>query len=232
MRGAFLGMTVLFGSQAAVAGPINFVAKPHYQSAADSPLEFTAGKSYLEDFESGAVSALGLTVSTGVSVKGASSVVRGPSADPPASSVDPGGHSVNPLWEEFDFVLPQSFWSGLWLDFDPTATGFLPTAVGFVWTDAVASANELRVRAYGASGNILDEWVQTVGASDKMLFVGMSSAEGIASISVSSWTRDENSWFQLDHVQYGVAVPEPTSISLLLVGTFSLLFGFLSRRLH
>lgn len=212
-------LLLLAATDAALAQ--TFLGPTPYLSSSDSPFSasITAGTTFLETFESGALTTPGVTI-TGGSVIGPSSITDSVDADD--GTIDgsgTGGHTV------FGSGLP-----GITFTFDAVALGHLPTQVGIVWTDG---AGTTLFEAFGPGGvplgsigpvAIADGSISGETAEDR--FFGVIDAGGISSIRISNTAGG----IEVDHLQYGVfgqappppvtftqPVPGPTGATLLLL---------------
>jgi hypothetical protein len=107
-----------------------FIGPTPYLSRNDSPFaaSIISGNTYLETFESGALTTPGVTISGG-SVIGPSGITDSVDADDGAiDGSGTGGHTV------FGAGIP-----GITFTFDAVALGHLPTQVGIVWTDGAGT---------------------------------------------------------------------------------------------
>jgi hypothetical protein len=141
-RGAIDPATVAPTAVVATAhvGAQTFIGPTLYLSRNDSPFvaSITAGTTYLETFESGALTTPGVTI-TGGSVITPSGITDCVDADDGAiDGSGTGGHS-----------LFGSGIAGITFTFDATALGDLPTQVGIVWTDG---AGTTLFEAFGPGG--------------------------------------------------------------------------------
>lgn len=204
-----------------------FLGPTPYLSAADSPFPVDGSNPnfFLEDFEDpptdippdfsggGAIDSPGIHViygSTGhgLSVDADDGVIDGSGADGvSATAVGVGFSSLGSLYS-FD------------IQFDYGELGFLPTAVGLVLTDGAGFLSGLEV--YDAGGNRRDFGTQAIDlqpnttADDR--FLGVINSAGISRLSFGKTILDASpsDILRLDHLQYGLFVPEPSSLALLL----------------
>ena len=181
-----------------------------YLSEADIPLGFYASGSptALEDFEDGTLD-FGITdLSTGFIV--GPGVFRD-SVDGDDGTIDGFGRNGSSYFDGdagvITFQLPSP----------------LPTAAGLVWTDSgFGNTGDIFFEAFGPGmvslGQIgpfgLDSGSAT-GETAEDRFFGVKDAGGILAIEIRQRAN-----FEIDHVQYGDLVPEPSSFVLLSFGVF------------
>src|SRR5258705_12020261 len=128
LRAVGTGVGFLIMSTAVVAQ--TFIGPTPYLSKNDSPFltSINAGTTFLETFESGALTTPGVTISGG-SVIGPGGLTDSVDADDGAiDGSGTNGHSV------FGAGTP-----GITFTFDATVLGHLPTQVGIVWTDGAGT---------------------------------------------------------------------------------------------
>jgi hypothetical protein len=204
----------LVATASSVAAAPTLVTKDNYKSMADSPFSL-AGGYYLEDFEGGAINAPGLDIAI---VDGATdpwgSKLAGPADS--AFSLEPSGWSLRSEYaatrlDGFDFA-------NAYIEFDATALGGLPTEVGFVFTRAEPLPDFIEFIVEGP------EWFQG-GRLDPTFaanrFVGARLEEGIKSLTLRLYHGfPSDPVFEIDHVQYGAIVPEPSTALLMVLGSF------------
>jgi hypothetical protein len=193
----------------AIAGPIG---PTPYLSAADSPWAAVSFSSfYLENFEDGALNTLGATST------GATSIVD--AGNPFSDSVDADDGTIDGSGTAGRSHYTTNGTAGIEYLFNAGDLGALPTHAGIVWTDlsgtadvffeAFDSANlSLGVIAAGALND-----GQSTGQTAEDRFLGWTHPAGIARIRVYQSGSD----MELDHLQYGIAVPEP-AVATLLIG--------------
>jgi len=190
-----------------------------YRSFADSPF---AGISFawfhLENFENGALTVPGVSISTGRvifpsdftdSVDGDDGLIKGLGRD---------GHS---------WLVPDNC---LTITFSAHVLGELPTHVGIVWTDvgfsdSIDGFGKVTFEAFDRHGNLIVKIGpspvgdgQFGGQTEEDRFFGAFHADGIKKIRITMNSAD----WEIDHLQFG-AVPEPGTLAL--VGTSLLLLA-------
>lgn len=192
-----------------------------YQSQADSPFNPASFDwFYLEDVEDGLINTPGLTATgPGICVAGTDCFVGSGLID----SVGNGG----------DGNVGHSIWAdgSVTITFDKNVLGSLPTAAGLVWTDGV---NPITFEAFDENdvslgiliGNHADN--SFTGGTDEDRFYGATNSGGISKLVIS-----DPSGIEVDHVQYGgffaaLALPEPSTWAMLLLGF--VMIGFKTRR--
>lgn len=182
-----------------------------YLSFADSPF---AGGAYsffhLEDFEDGALDVPGVTASTG-SVLGPGALTD--SVDGDDGAID--GIGAGSSWYVTDDCISFTF--------DASVLGALPTHVGFAFTDVgfafgAHGFGSLSFAAFDGDGNLVHA-LGPVAVGDGLFgrqtgedqFFGAVHAGGIARIRIQIDSAD----WELDHLQFGRALPEPGTLGLL-----------------
>ena len=204
-----------------------------YLSRADSPFDLSGLGStfFLEDFESGAIASLGLRL-----YGNATAVVRGPgdftdSVDGDDGEIDGLGTAGHSLLDAGGVVfLPTGipvFIRDIGFQFDSTQLGFLPTVFGFVWTDGHQDSF-VGILTWNADGErTADEFRGRVGDTSRLgetsedRFFGITRADGISRVLVRTLVEGADSLFEIDHVQYGLIIPEASAEVMLLSGIFS-----------
>ena len=109
-------------------------------------------------------------------------------------------------------------------DFTPDAQGRYPTYVGLVVTEVDEFGNTVDIGALGLDGLPIgalleqfdpNEWTVPVdtpiGSPLRQRFIGLHSTEGISRLFISNAR-------QVDHLQYGYSIPEPSIAVFLLAG--------------
>lgn len=213
----FVGISALLGAVPAFAA---MLGPSPYLSAADSP--FAGGTFtyfHLENFESGALTVPGVTLSGGsfLAPGGATDSVDGDDG-----SIDGFGTAGRSLYSGGLFSLSFTF--------DALALGGLPTHAGIVWTDVGTAsptfgAGPVTFQAFDSSNVVIgtagpaslgDGSINGFTAEDR--FFGVTHAAGISRIVISmSNTQD----WEVDHLQYGLAptaIPEPGTMLLTATG--------------
>ncbi len=197
----------------AVASPAEavtfFFEDTPYLSSADLPAGLYAGGSptVLEDFEDGTLD-FGITVSGGRaippgrvdSVDADDGLIDGSGTDGRAWFIEGGAGPA-----ELVFTLPG-----------------LPTAAGIVWTDG--DVNHITFfEAFGpgmASLGVLGPFdlgdAFNTGETAEDRFFGVSDPDGILAIRLTN--TNASGGLEVDHVQFGLLVPEPATFSMLALG--------------
>jgi len=202
-----------------------FLGPSPYLSAADSPFPLSNPNFFLEDFEDdpgcvpgpgsfcggGKIDAPGVRViygSTGhgVSVDADDGLIDGSGADGASATASPV------------YFTPSATFVAFQIEFDSTQLGFFPTAVGFVLTDGAGYLSGLSV--YDALGNLatFNTWdveLNPQTTSDDR-FIGVLNPHGISTLIFGQTILDAepSNTPRLDHLQYGLLVPEPTGAAL------------------
>jgi hypothetical protein len=218
-------------SQAAVT----FLGPSPYLSRADSPFPVDGSNPnfFLEDFEDGKLNTTGIYQPLhpvfGTAFQGE---VMGPSDTTDSVDADDGpidgsgaaGHSFRSRVDFITSTIPPGHNIHVDFEFDEATLGFLPHAFGFVWTDgAFGSFNSLQLTTRTGLAFVSPIVVlgddRRDGTTEDDRFIGVVSSEGILSVRISSSFHSESDltdYFEIDHVQYGFVVPEP-SIAVLMV---------------
>ena len=200
---------------ASLAFAQTFLGPSPYLSQADSPFaaSITAGTTYLETFESGALTTPGVTPSTGsvIAPGGITDSVDGDDGSIDGSGT--GGHSF----------FSGDGATGITFTFDAGVLGHLPTQVGIVWTDGAGTTT---FEAFGPGGAslgqigpvaIADGTFSGTTAEDR--FFGVTNPAGISAIHISNTSGG----IEVDHLQYGIfgAAPPPPPSTTVPVPTTS-----------
>jgi hypothetical protein len=193
-----------------------------YLSAADSP--FTGlpfGFFHLENFEDGLLNTPGVFVNAGAIVVGPGVSIDSVDADDGA--IDGFGQAGLSLYSNNGGASLSNFT----FTFDAGVLGGLPTHAGVVWTDvgfALAGDNfggPVSAEAFdsanlsiGTIGPVFLGGDGTVdGATAEDRFFGFSNVSGISRLVISM--SNSTDW-EVDHLQYGLLVPEPASVVLVI----------------
>ena len=222
-----LSLAMCRGAYAAPVGP-----SPYLQ-AGDSPFQsLTFSYFHLENFEDGLLNTPG--VSPAMNYLVISPGADTDSVDADDSVLDGSGVQGRSLYSSVNGQGVSEFR----FEFSQAPLGDYPTHVGIVWTDVgrviVGDAlfvGDVSLEAFdpmGASLGVLGPIPvggdgSTSGGTAEDRFLGFTDAGGISAFSV----RMPNSidW-EVDHLQYGLIVPEPGSFALLSMS----LIGFAALR--
>jgi hypothetical protein len=230
-RNAFAIASLLAVSGAMVANVHSaqaqtFLGPSPYLSFSDSPFsDVDFSYFYLEDFEDG-FNVPGVTANTD-QVLGPATLTD--SVDGDDSSNDGFGSAGHSLYSKGSL-------EKLTFTFDINVLGELPTHVGLVWTDVGALIGETPQNATGI-GKVGFEAFDGMGISLGTIgpvelgdgrfdgttaedrFFGVAYKQGISKFTISMNSQD----WEVDHLQYGRAVPEPASVlALLTFGTVAM----------
>jgi len=189
-----------------------------YRSFADSPFAGTPfAWFYLEDFESGALTVPGVSISTG------RVIFDGPLID----SVDGDDGLIDGHGSGHSWLVPANC---LTITFRAHVLGDLPTHVGIVWTDVgfsdeLTGFGKVTFEAFDRHGNLVVKIGPTPvgdgnvsGQTEEDRFFGAYHPDGIKKIRITMNSAD----WEIDHLQFGF-VPEPGTLALL--GTSLLLLA-------
>jgi hypothetical protein len=210
-----LVLAAMVAASSAQAGA-EFTAPTPYYRAADNPITATFGYSHLEDFEDG-LNTPGLSASGG---QVASPSVFTDSVDADDGAVDGVGSSGH-SWYSTGYLQYLDF------SFSAAALGALPTQVGLAFTDIGnrigggigldTAVIEVFDGAGVSQGSLHfafgDDTALSSVAEDR--FVGARYAGGISAIRVGF---EHSLDWEVDHVFYAGAVPEPGSWALMAAG--------------
>jgi len=180
-----------------------------YTSEGDSPYTpISYSWFYLEDFEDGALNTPGVSANAGF--------VLNPGAL--TDSVDLGGRSYY-AGGGHTTTLTFTFNAGALGGVLPTSAGIVWTDVGFLLDNSLGGPSDVLFEAFDAFNQSLgvigpvalgDNAFDGDQAEDR--FFGMTNAGGISRISITMPNSDD---WEVDHLQYGYALPGPASIGAL-----------------
>jgi hypothetical protein len=208
-RIVYCALGILAFSNITHAGPIG---PSPYLSSADSPwsaLPFS--QFYLEDFEDGLLNTLGVTQSGGQSVTQAGNVFT--------DSVDGDDGTIDGFGTNGRSHYTTDGATGITYSFNVSALGVLPTHAGIVWTDLSGVADvffeafDVNNASLGViNAGALNDGVST-GETAEDRFLGWEDLGGISRIRIYQSGSD----MEVDHLQYGILVPEPGTFALTLL---------------
>lgn len=196
-----------------------FIGPFHYQSIADSPFDHSGLGStfFVENFED-------LTYPPGIPDYNASPWGNlGSSVDADDGSVDNVDNGGRSVITGISTCAGFFCTAGAGWDFDTSAFGQLPTFAGIVIT---ASEGGGLYAIDSSSADIGFADFSTVkskpnDASDDW-FIGVLNPSGIAGLSyqigVDTSPGHASSPARVDHLQYGIATPEPSGVAIALIG--------------
>ena len=196
-----------------------FVGPVSYLSSSDSPFSnLTFDYFYLENFEDSSLNTPGVTASQGF-------IWPDPgyydSVDADDGVIDGSGSAGR------SFGIKNN--RGITFTFDDSILGGYPTHAGIVWTDAYApTTTSVYLEAFdtlGSSLGVFGPWTMgdrtTRGTTAEDRFLGVINFDGISGIKIYQGA----SQMEVDHLQYGSAVPIPGAVWLFGSGLVGLL-GF------
>ncbi len=213
-------LILAFGFPLRSLAQVTFFGPTPYLSAEDSPFDMSGlGTTFFfEDFEDG-------IFDLPPGVDGGPYAINGPGAFTDSVDGDDGtidgsgsqGHSLKPLFVYSNLTNPPTWYNVLVINFDRQTLGYLPNALGFVWTDGLATS-ELRIivsdQALATIGTasfspLMDESYMGESAEDS--FVALMSDQGFRQVVIANFYRGNRTdfHFELDHIQFGLQVPEP-----------------------
>jgi hypothetical protein len=228
MRPLLALLLLIATASLAQAGTV-FLGPSPYLSAADSPFDlFGLGTTFfLEDFEDGELN------TPGISWHGPPGIVLEPgtltdSVDGDDGVIDGygnGGHSLLSRAYQIEFSNPPSIYLSVGLDFDADALGFAPTALGFAWTDG-PGIGSVAIHLFDNENRLISANIWGVpfheplgdhgfdGATMEDRFYGVFEPSGFRRAVITTLTQDASvGSFELDHLQYGLIVPEPSGLT-------------------
>jgi hypothetical protein len=188
-----------------------FVGPSPYRTFGDSPFVGTSlAWFHVEDFEDGALNTPGVTLDNGF--------VTGNT--PTSDSVDDDDGFLDGLGRAGSSLTNVAGGDGVnsfMFAFQPSVLGAFPTHVGIVFTDG-APNSQFTFQPFDQNGVSLGSLNAFVGddshngGTAEDTFFGAIHAEGISGFFIT----DNGSPFdlELDHLQYGSPVPEPSSLGL------------------
>jgi hypothetical protein len=212
---AFLA-SVSGAARAGFLSPSHYLAFDH--PAAGGAVSPFAGMSFryfhLETFEDGVLNTPG--------VIGAGGAVVGPGGN--TDSVDADDGAINGSGTNGRSYFNVLGGVGVEFAFNAALLGGLPTHVGIVWTDGLGVVT---FTAYDANGVSLGTSTASPatpgfnGQTNEDTFFGIVAA-GISRIAISNVQPGTPAGIEVDHLQYGAPVPEPSALLLLAAGFLSL----------
>ncbi len=214
-----------------------------YFSAADSPFPVDGSNPnfFLEDFEDGELNTPGIFQP---GAEPGRALVIGPlgipsefvdSVDGDDGQMDGSGSTGHSLLGRLTVVQPTDpplNFTRIGLQFDSFVLGWLPTSFGFLWTDG-APKSGLRVTLYdeqlteifryslGGSYFVFPQSNEELGddrrdgTTSEDRFFGFTGNIPIFGVTIESLYIGDVDTFEIDHVQYGAIVPEPSTWYLL-----------------
>jgi len=210
-----------------LAEPIFFGPTP-YLSSADSPFDLSGlgTTMFLEDFEDGELNTPGILYADLLPFR------PGPFQNVDSVDADDGvidgsglrGHSARSNFGVCTDGEPPNCWSSGGVTFDRDELGWLPTAVGIVWTDGWPTDGVQFAFTNSAGHTVFREDRffladnNFMGGTDEDRFFGVIDPNGIAAFHLEAGRgADEPGFsFEVDHLQYGLFVPEPAASAMML----------------
>lgn len=196
----------------AAAANAQFLGPTPYLKFADSPF-FGGSFTYfhLERFENGSLQVPGVSANFGA--------IYGPASN--ADSVDEDDGVIDGFGTNAHSWFFNNGATGVTWTFDAGTLGLLPTHAGIVWTDGSGTItfeawDQNGVSLGTVTGNHADGSFGGTTAEDR--FYGIIHSSGISKIKI----RNTGGGIEMDHLQYGFAVPEPST--LVALGLSGLLF--------
>ncbi|MEM7316185.1 MAG: hypothetical protein AAF497_23870, partial [Planctomycetota bacterium] len=134
-----------------------------------------------------------------------------------------GGSSLVSTFYEVNLTDPPTWIFTQTIFIRRNELGFWPNAIGFAWTDGHPIRNQLSVRVNNDPS--LTHTYFDLGDDDRNgttsddVFIGVQSEGEIRILDLFYSYRDDfvASTFEIDHIQYGIQVPEPAHTKLALL---------------
>ncbi len=212
-----------------------FYGPTPYLSAADSPFDLSGlGTTFrLEDFEDGALNTPGVWVP---GLEHHPDAILQPHQGADSVDADDGvieGFGRGRSLRAFDaFCSGLGCYSSIYFKFDADVLGRYPSYAGIVATDVFIPDSSVGFAAFDPNGIELGDILiepfgdfGITGQTGEDRFVGVFSSSGISSIFIND---SPGGWLEVDHLQYGVVVPEPDSLTLAIFAACYLVRGMLS----
>src|SRR4051812_8186344 len=233
-------IVALFSSPSAEVcrAAVTFLGPTSYLSKADSPfpVDGSSPTFHVEDFEDGAFNSPGIVLPSLPEAQGYVLPAGQPltnSVDSDDGTIDGMGRNGRALMSTIytnNLVNPPTYSSYVGVGFDSSQLGYLPTDVGFVWTygplNSVVrlgvydgNSNEIGYKIFPGIGNGNDN-----DTTDDRFF-GVLSSEGIGSILITTSYPGDTAFFEMDHFQYGLLVPEQRSEITLVIAMLLMALG-------
>lgn len=223
------------------------VVAKSYRSSSDSPFPITSRGFFLENFEDGQLNSPGVT--PGINNRGYPRALhitvagQGESVDGDDGSIDGEGTFGRSVRSEGGVQSEDTFSSNISLMFDSNdLEGALPDYFGFVLTAAPLSIQNVTIELLGDSRQLyhatIDEPILSQNSGTDDVFYGVFVPESISQVSINIMQARAMSDklppapFEIDHVQYGITIPEPSSLLLLIACGLAASFGRSARRPH
>lgn len=236
MRSLLAVALVVASTSAAHAGTVFYGPTP-YLSSADSPFDLSGlGTTFwLEDFEDGELNTPGVWVPGLENYPGS---IIGPDQGADSVDADDGvidgygrGHALRNFSE---ICSGLGCYGSVYFVFDAQSLGRYPNFVGLVATDVFVPDSRVVFVAYDPNGDELGAILvqpfgefNMAGETNEDRFVGVHSESGVSSILVFDFP---GGYLEVDHLQYGAAVPEPHGLHYLAIGAFLCISRFMFRQ--
>lgn len=240
-----IAFTFLLSAETCCAG-FTYLTPTPYLSASDSPFPLNGNPTFhLEDFENdpncmpgpGVICGGGMLDSPGVNLI-YGSTAQGSSVDADDGTIDGSGvNGASAIASPVFFTSTTEFWA-FEIEFDENVLGYLPTAVGIVLTDGAGARSGITV--FDAAGNPMDYGTTEIDldplttADDR--FIGVTNPAGIRRLVFGKTFLtgvDNITPPRLDHLQYGLLIPEPGALPLaILAAIVSSIASQMPRQFH
>jgi hypothetical protein len=228
-----------------------FIGPTPYRSVADSPFPIGINANFfMEDFEDGLLNTVGILQRNTFPLPGDQglAIVRSPGFSTDSVDADDGildgfgsnGHSFTSVVHVTVPIDPPRHQFRIEFEFDEIDLGFLPDSFGFVWTDGPAmSSLGLRIVTQNGTEFIPDAItglgdLGRDGSSSDDVFFGVIGTDPIRTVTVIGGFRGDLTSppeIEIDHIQYGLTIPEPSTIALAMSFLALLLWWRLRHRL-
>lgn len=209
-----------------VRAAVIFLGPTPYSSAADSP--FDVSRIQLEDFEDGELNTPGISSLSNTFVRS-----PGPntdSVDGDDGTLDGFGTSGHSIFSDGALIEPTSpprYYMDMAFAFAPI-DGKLPNVFGFVVTDCAPNSS-IHILLLDHQLRVLDQFYTLPffegglgddtgsGTTSEDRFFGVTDPRGIQAVRITLMSRDDPfGGIELDHLQFGTIVPEPSSWIMVL----------------
>ena len=203
-----------------------FLGPLPYLSAADSPFDLSRLGStfFLEDFEDGVLNTPGISQPPSPAPQ---AFVRIPGPGTDSVDADDGlmdgfgsnGHSLQATNVSVNPSIPPRVFQSITLLFSDEVA---PNAFGFVWTGGVPGTRlsfyvyDSEIRKIGEQHYLDLAGNDHEGETVEDRFFGVVTDQPIGAVGFEIFNFGDSRWFEMDHVQYGTLIPEPSAIVIVV----------------